>query len=165
MAQGLMNKGSSFSVAIALFALLAAPAAAATSSLWCKVNPTEKGVADAMELPVTSFHKVKDQSRAAGIVGKASYKAISWRVAGSLLGEDVGRKGSFILAKYTQPKWIGAEELTKADASVEYSASNRALYLYNFSLSNNDDGFENIIVLIDTDKPVSSVSVACMSAA
>ena len=159
-----MNRGN-VSVAIALLAMLAAPAVAAAPSLWCKVNPTDKGVADAMELPVTSLHKVKDQSRAAGIVGEATYKAISWHVASSLLGEDVGRKGSFILAKYTQPKWIGTAELTKADASVEYSASSGALYLYNFSLSNNNDAFENIIVLIDTDKPVSSISVACLSGA
>lgn len=86
-------------------------------------------------------------------------------MASSLLGEDVGRKGSFVLVKYTQPKWLGTRELTKADATVEYSASSPAFYLYNYSLSNNNDAFENIIVLIDADKPVSSVSVACMSAA
>ena len=108
---------------------------------------------------------MKDQSRAAAIVGKASYKAISWRVASSLLGEDVGREGSFILAKYAQPKWIGTRELRTTDAAVAYSASSRSLYLYNYSLSGSDDIFENIIVLIDTDKPVTSVSVACLSAA
>ena len=160
-----MNKRSAFFAAVALLAVLATPAAAATSSLWCKVNPAGKGAADVIDLPVTSLHKVKDQSRAAGIVGKASYKAISWQVASSLLGGDVGRKGSFILAKYAQPKWIGTAELTKADASVAYSASSRTLYLYNYSLSCSDDAFENIVVLIDTDKPVTSVSVACLSAA
>jgi hypothetical protein len=159
-----MYKRTTFTVAAALFAVLAAPTAAA-SSLWCKVNPMEKGGDDVIDLPFTVFHKIKDQARAVGIVGKASFKTISWQVAGSLLGEGVGRNGSFILAKYTQPKWIGARDLTKTDAAIAYSASTRTLYLYNYSLSASDDAFENIIVLIDTDKPVASVSVACLSAA
>jgi len=160
-----MNKRSAFLAALTLLTVLAAPAAAATSSLWCKVNPIEKGAAVVIDLPITSIHKVKDQSRAAGIVGEASYKAISSQVASSLLGGDVGRKGSFILAKYAQPRWLGTAELAKADASAAYSASSRTLYLYNYSLSHSDDAFENIVVLIDTDKPVTSVSVACLSAA
>jgi len=159
-----MNKRTTFAVVLALLAVFAAPAAAAPSSLWCKVNPSEKDAADAIDLPITAFHKVKDQTRAVGIVGEATYKAVSWQVANSLLGADVGRKGSFILAKYAQPKWLGTMELTKADASATYSASSKALYLYNYSLSRNDDAFENIIVLIDIDKPVASISVACLSA-
>ena len=164
MAQCWISKKKLFSVATALLALLGAPTDASASNLWCKVNPSQKDAADAVDLPTTAFHKVKDQSRAAGIVGEASYEAISWQVASSLLGGDGGRKGSFILAKYAQPKWLGAVELTKADASATYGASSKALYLYNYSLSRNDDAFENIIVLIDIDKPVASVSVACLSA-
>jgi hypothetical protein len=108
---------------------------------------------------------VRDQYHAAGVIGKALYKAISWRVASSLLGEGVGRKGSFILARYTQPKWFGGRELTNAEAGVAYSNSSRTLYLYSFSLTVSDDALENTIVLIDTDKPVSSISVACLTAA